>query len=119
MKILGIDPGYGITGFGLIDAQRGQYRLLGCGAITTPAPHQVRDREPGLGVAEPRLAVEMLDDRVQDGLIGQGAGRRVQMDEAVDMGDGLAQASHRVIALSSLCGRGHSRATIRYRIISI
>ena len=23
MKILGIDPGYGITGFGLIDAQRG------------------------------------------------------------------------------------------------
>ena len=37
MRILGIDPGYGITGFGLIDAQRGQYRLLRCGAITTPA----------------------------------------------------------------------------------
>ena len=36
MKILGIDPGYGITGFGLIDAQRSQYRLLNCGAITTP-----------------------------------------------------------------------------------
>ena len=36
MKILGIDPGYGITGFGLIDAQRGQFRLLNCGAITTP-----------------------------------------------------------------------------------
>ena len=37
MKILGIDPGYGITGFGLIEAERGQYRLLRCGAITTPA----------------------------------------------------------------------------------
>ena len=37
MRILGIDPGYGITGFGLIDAQRSQYRLLNCGAITTPA----------------------------------------------------------------------------------
>ena len=37
MKILGIDPGYGITGFGLVDAQRGQFRLLRCGAITTPA----------------------------------------------------------------------------------
>ena len=37
MKILGIDPGYGITGFGLIEAQRGQFRLLRCGAITTPA----------------------------------------------------------------------------------
>ena len=36
MRILGIDPGYGITGFGLIDAQRSQFRLLRCGAITTP-----------------------------------------------------------------------------------
>ncbi len=37
MRILGIDPGYGITGFGLIDAERGQSRLIQCGAITTPA----------------------------------------------------------------------------------
>ena len=37
MRILGIDPGYGITGFGLIDAQRGNAQLLRCGAITTPA----------------------------------------------------------------------------------
>ena len=37
MRILGIDPGYGITGFGLIDAHRGQSQLLRCGAITTPA----------------------------------------------------------------------------------
>ena len=36
MRILGIDPGYGITGFGLIEAERGQFRLLRCGAITTP-----------------------------------------------------------------------------------
>ena len=36
MRILGIDPGYGITGFGLIEGQRGQFRLLSCGAITTP-----------------------------------------------------------------------------------
>ena len=37
MRILGIDPGYGITGFGLIEAQRNQTRLIQCGAITTPA----------------------------------------------------------------------------------
>ncbi len=37
MRILGIDPGYGITGFGLIEGQRGQFQLLRCGAITTPA----------------------------------------------------------------------------------
>ena len=36
MRILGIDPGYGITGFGLIEATRGQSRLVSCGAITTP-----------------------------------------------------------------------------------
>ena len=37
MRILGIDPGYGITGFGIIEAERGNSTLLGCGAITTPA----------------------------------------------------------------------------------
>ena len=37
MRILGIDPGYGITGFGVVDAQRGQCKLITCGAITTPA----------------------------------------------------------------------------------
>ena len=36
MRILGIDPGYGITGFGLIESDRGQNTLLHCGAITTP-----------------------------------------------------------------------------------
>ena len=37
MRILGIDPGYGIIGFGLVQADRNQYSLLRCGAITTPA----------------------------------------------------------------------------------
>ena len=36
MKILGIDPGYGITGFGLLEAERNRFQLLRCGAITTP-----------------------------------------------------------------------------------
>ena len=36
MKILGIDPGYATTGFGLIDAERTSFRLLQYGTITTP-----------------------------------------------------------------------------------
>ena len=28
MVVLGIDPGYGITGFGIVEAQRGQCRLV-------------------------------------------------------------------------------------------
>ena len=37
MRILGIDPGYGITGFAVIEAQRGASQLCNCGIITTPA----------------------------------------------------------------------------------
>ncbi len=37
MRILGIDPGYGITGFGVVESDRGTAKLITCGAITTPA----------------------------------------------------------------------------------
>ena len=37
MRILGIDPGYGIIGFGLVEGNRNQFQLLRCGAITAPA----------------------------------------------------------------------------------
>jgi len=37
MRILGIDPGYGIIGFGVVDADRNNFSLQRCGAITTPA----------------------------------------------------------------------------------
>lgn len=36
MRILGIDPGYATTGFGLLEAQPGQQRLLQYGTVTTP-----------------------------------------------------------------------------------
>ena len=36
MRILGIDPGYATTGFGLVEAERGAFRLLQYGVITTP-----------------------------------------------------------------------------------
>lgn len=37
MRILGIDPGYAIVGYGVIEAVAGRYRPLEYGAITTPA----------------------------------------------------------------------------------
>ena len=36
MQILGIDPGYGTTGFALVEAHRGLHQLRQCGVITTP-----------------------------------------------------------------------------------
>ena len=37
LLILGIDPGYAIVGFGLVESARGAHRLAACGAINTPA----------------------------------------------------------------------------------
>ena len=37
MLILGIDPGFAIVGFGLVETAGGRQRLVNCGAITTPA----------------------------------------------------------------------------------
>ena len=37
MRILGIDPGYAIVGYGVIEAGGGHYRPVEYGTITTPA----------------------------------------------------------------------------------
>lgn len=44
MRILGIDPGYATTGFGLIVSDRGQQTLLQYGTITTPKDLPFPDR---------------------------------------------------------------------------
>ena len=37
MIVLGIDPGYAITGFGLVEYQAGRIRLLDFGVVSTPS----------------------------------------------------------------------------------
>lgn len=44
MRIIGIDPGTGILGFGVIDAVKGKTRLVTAGVITTPAHTSLPDR---------------------------------------------------------------------------
>lgn len=44
MRIIGIDPGTGILGFGVIDAHAGKTRLVTAGVITTPAHTPLADR---------------------------------------------------------------------------
>ena len=44
MRILGIDPGVAIVGFGVLEADRGRQQLINCGVITTPAHTQLSSR---------------------------------------------------------------------------
>ena len=44
MRIIGIDPGTGILGFGVIDAKAGKTKLVTAGVITTPAHTPLPDR---------------------------------------------------------------------------
>ena len=69
MRILGIDPGYATIGFGLIEGERAQYRMVTYGAITTPAGlplskrlYQIdRDMEELIHTFQPdEMAVEEL-----------------------------------------------------------
>lgn len=44
MRIIGIDPGTGILGFGVIDVVGGKARLIEAGVITTPAHTPIDER---------------------------------------------------------------------------
>ena len=44
MRILGIDPGFAIVGWGIIDSDRGSIRPVAYGAITTPAHNGLESR---------------------------------------------------------------------------
>ena len=54
MLILGIDPGFAIVGFGLVETAGSRQRLVQCGAITTPAgeplPAPLKDISDDMGL---------------------------------------------------------------------
>ena len=92
MRILGIDPGYAIVGFGLIDSQPGRQQLVACGAINTPAGVRLparlwqiaTDLEELIGQFHPEvLAIEELffNQNVTTG-IGVAQARGVILTEA-------------------------------------
>lgn len=44
MRIIGIDPGTGILGFGVVEVVRGKYKMVDAGVIRTPAHTPLEER---------------------------------------------------------------------------
>ena len=44
MRILGVDPGIATIGFGVLDSEKNNHKLINCGVITTPAHTSLSSR---------------------------------------------------------------------------
>ena len=96
MRILGIDPGYAIVGFGILEADRGQAKMLRCGAINTPA-----------GVPMPMRLLQIQED--METLIHQFSPDVMAIEELffntnVTTGIGVAQARGVILATAAKLG---------------
>ena len=96
MRILGIDPGYAIVGFGVLQAVRGQATLLRCGAIRTeagvPMPRQLLQIGEDLGELIHTFAPDVL------------AIEELYFNNNVTTGIGVAQARGVILATAAKLG---------------
>ena len=96
MTILGIDPGYAIVGFGVLEKEGGENRLLACGAINTPA---------GLPLSKRLLQIandmaELIDGFSPDVM----AIEKLYFGNNVTTGIGVAQARGVILAEAERAG---------------
>ncbi len=84
MLILGIDPGYAIVGFGLVESKNGKQRLVSCGAINTPAGLSLSARLLQIG----RDLEELMEQFHPDAM----AIEELYFNHNVTTGIGVAQA---------------------------
>ena len=96
MRILGIDPGFATIGFGLVEAERGQARMVTYGAITTPAGLPLSRRLYQIGT-------DMED------LIGQLKPEVISIEELffntnITTGINVAQARGVILCAAEKCG---------------
>ena len=103
MIILGIDPGFAIVGFAILEANHGKQRLIQCGAITTqaglPLPARLlqieQDMDELIAVFHPEaMAVEELffNNNVTTGIgVAQARGVILTAAERAVVGYGKAE----------------------------
>jgi len=94
--ILGIDPGYAIVGFGLLSSEKGQTKLITCGAINTDA-----------GIPMPQRLLHIAEDL--ESLIRQFhpdvmAIEELFFNQNVTTGIGVAQARGVIIMTAAKLG---------------
>ena len=96
MIILGIDPGFAIVGFGVVESAGGRQKLVSCGAVTTPA-----------GEPLPRRLVRIEDDLAQlfDTFHPQAmAVEELFFNNNITTGIGVAQARGVILAAAERAG---------------
>src|SRR2546421_3618259 len=108
--VMGIDPGYAILGYAVVAAQGNELRLLGCGAITTPAglvlPERLQQIYQQLGAVvneyRPQEAAmeELFFGRNVTTAIAVGQARGVAMLVVANSGISLAEYTPSVVKLA-------------------
>ena len=64
MRILGIDPGYAIVGYGIIESENGKLRPLDYGAVETPAKLPTVERLKMIETQITELVTEIQPDEI-------------------------------------------------------
>lgn len=64
MRILGIDPGYAIVGYGIIESENGKLRPLDYGAVETPAKLSTVERLKMIETQIAELVTEIKPDEI-------------------------------------------------------
>ena len=64
MRILGIDPGYAIVGYGIIESENGKLRPLDYGAVETPAKLPTVERLKMIETQITELVAEIQPDEI-------------------------------------------------------
>ena len=64
MRILGIDPGYAIVGYGIIESENGKLRPLDYGAVETPAKLSTVERLKMIETQITELVTEIKPDEI-------------------------------------------------------
>lgn len=96
MRILGIDPGSRICGYGMVTALGGAVRYVECGVLTAPEKHAAEQR---LGEIA-RGLTEVLDELTPDCIALEDVFARINVRSAL----ALAQARGMVLAVAGLRG---------------